>query len=1103
LFDYLLCRNIFMNAGKDSSPSPESSEIEKPSGAEQAEANIPLKPFEQPAEKETTPERLAAEIRGIDVGLSALVFVLAFLLAAFTVRNSDFWLHLASGRLYASGHFSFGADPFSYTNANAYYVNHSWLYDLLLYVVASLFGGPESVVGGAGIVIAKSLLIVSVAWVMFNTRRLGLSLWAPAFCTAFALVAMSLRLLLQPTLISLLFLALTVSILQRPQPEDAGPARARSWLASYWLLPPLFVLWVNLDSWFVLGPFTVLLFLVGQSLQRVFAPVRTGPDAQEPGQLRKLLLVLLVGVVACLINPHHYHAFALPAQLGLTGEIDALERDRILRRLFDSPFQEDYFQAGGAFFNVAGLSYFPLLLFGLVSFVLSIWGGFRWWRLLVWLGFAILSGYQARNVPFFAVVAGPIMALNLQDFAVRRFGRAPRLEPRWKAWSLGGRIVTGLALVVLMLATWPGWLHGRPTDTVHSHRVAFDVYVEPSLKQAALQVKEWRANGLLRPEDNAFNDLPEFTNYCAWFCTDPQGLPLEKTFFDYRFGAFPASVATSYIDIRSAFRGRSDKDDRRVNWQEIFRKSHINHLVLYRMADQEAFSVWASLLADWQQWRLVYLDGRTMMFYWNDPRGKKSDVNTGLPRYDPNLLAFGPKAERASAEGPLKPLQVADLWDRYLHAATPQPLAADFCESTQLYFRVISNRWTAPFLIAKEVGGWASAVGSTGVVPGAATVEGPAALALVSVPTIAALRGNTFAMNLLIQGLDPGPPAAPILGVRAGWRAISENPESSSAYSALAQSYKVLSQLQEDQWTGHRGAQPALPRQQLREVQVTALLERGLKVRPNDLEAHMQLRQIYLQHQYLDLALEHTRAAYDILAAIDPAGSAKDREQHKEQMDGFQKELDKLDTEVTRRRNEFELSAANQPLYSKAQMALRKGLAKRALDMLLEADQSQVTPREIPILIDVLIASGRLEDAHELMGESLKSALGAEYEWLNVLDEAGLGNHATAGAYLDEMITRREEANVQGMLVLTQRQLIGQGLPQMFMGVNQLFSSIRQIADYRVIRGMIALDEGDTATAVKSFRRALNAGGQEGIEFESKPIAVRYLELIKQAGGDQ
>jgi hypothetical protein len=122
---------------------------------------------------------------------------------------------------------------------------------------------------------------------------------------------------------------------------------------------------------------------------------------------------------------------------------------------------------------------------------------------------------------------------------------------------------------------------------------------------------------------------------------------------------------------------------------------------------------------------------------------------------------------------------------------------------------------------------------------------------------------------------------------------------------------------------------------------------------------------------------------------------------------------------------------------------------------------------------------------------------------LNVLEEAGLGNHATAGAYLDEMITRREDANVQSMLVLTQRQLIGQGLPQMFLGMNQIFSSIRQIADYRVIRGMIALDEGDTATAVKSFRRARNAGGQEGIEFESKPIAVRYLELIKQAGGDQ
>ena len=39
----------------------------------------------------------------------------------------------------------------------------------------------------------------------------------------------------------------------------------------------------------------------------------------------------------------------------------------------------------------------------------------RGWRLPVWLAFAALAAWQVRLVPFFAVVAGPITALNLGE----------------------------------------------------------------------------------------------------------------------------------------------------------------------------------------------------------------------------------------------------------------------------------------------------------------------------------------------------------------------------------------------------------------------------------------------------------------------------------------------------------------------------------------------------------------------------------------------------------------------------------------------------------------------------------------------------------------
>src|SRR5262245_38435710 len=74
-----------------------------------------------------TAERLG---RGLDSALVAGVLLFAFLVASFPAGNSDFFLHVASGRLLAEGKYHFGEDPFAFTSDGAYWVNPSWLYDL-------------------------------------------------------------------------------------------------------------------------------------------------------------------------------------------------------------------------------------------------------------------------------------------------------------------------------------------------------------------------------------------------------------------------------------------------------------------------------------------------------------------------------------------------------------------------------------------------------------------------------------------------------------------------------------------------------------------------------------------------------------------------------------------------------------------------------------------------------------------------------------------------------------------------------------------------------------------------------------------------------------
>ena len=146
-------------------------------------------------------------------------------------------------------------------------------------------------------------------------------------------------------------------------------------------------------------------------------------------------LVLVVGLAACLLNPHHVHAFTLPPEFGVSPAADLIEHDAQFRVLFLSPLRSGYYEPYLGL-SVAGLAYPPLVLLGALSFV---FGRAPWRRVLVWLGFALLSLYSTRAIPFFAIVAGPITALNWLDFAAHRLGRAPLTTPAWRRWSLGGR----------------------------------------------------------------------------------------------------------------------------------------------------------------------------------------------------------------------------------------------------------------------------------------------------------------------------------------------------------------------------------------------------------------------------------------------------------------------------------------------------------------------------------------------------------------------------------------------------------------------------------------------------------------------------------------
>src|SRR5262245_522148 len=250
---------------------------------------------------------------GLLVGV-ALLF--AFLAGSTVARNSDVWFHLATGRLLVNGDYQFGVDPFTYTAEGAYWVNQTWLYQLLLYLLFRL-------VGGAGLVVFKSLLVVALAAVLLLIRSPGSRLALPVLGTLLSVLAMSPQLLLQPACISFLFLALTLWLLWK---QEEVPVTATGQVRRFAPLLVLFVLWVNLDSWFLLGPLLVGLFWLGSLLER-----------QKPARIPAWLFPASLAV--CVLNPHHVRVFfALPSALLALLET-GFGQDARFRASFASPWR--------------------------------------------------------------------------------------------------------------------------------------------------------------------------------------------------------------------------------------------------------------------------------------------------------------------------------------------------------------------------------------------------------------------------------------------------------------------------------------------------------------------------------------------------------------------------------------------------------------------------------------------------------------------------------------------------------------------------------------------------------------------------------------------
>jgi hypothetical protein len=997
----------------------------------------------------------------IDALYVLLICGLAFLLAATPARNSDLWLHLASGRLLSEGRLPDGTDPFSSTTQGVFWVNHTWLSDLLLFRIYNLGGGTALVVG-------KAVLIALLAALLFCFRPRGEGMGMLPLAGFAAMLALGPWLLLQPILLSLLGVVLTLYLLERPNLlEGVSADRAR---AGRWLLVPLFALWANLDGWFLLGPVLVGLYALGELLRGLLSPAR----AVASSDLRALVLLTLAGLAACLATPYHYRIFDWPTPLGLTHTEQALRNDPLGQTLIISSFGRR-FAASPVFRSPGAWAYYFLLGASVASFVLSI-RTLHPGRLLAWLVLAALSIYQARTIPFFAVAAAPVLSLNVQEWA-----RARPLSELLRRLRIAAQGVGVLAGIVLLVLAWPGWLQPAPYQLR-----GWTVEPDGSLVRLAEQLNRWHAKARFRPDRFALTFSPEVAHYLAWFCPD------EKGFVDSRWPLFDRA-ADDYARIRGYLLQESGAGTG-VELASLLNAHHIDRILLHDPDWDQMARAYRQLFLATSEWELLAVEGGATLFR------RRSGAPPSAEAFDFRRAAYHPALDQRAPPAP-RPPRPPGPFDAFWHPSNDRSADREEAALYLLSFDLRAESLAVSWVLAQ----------ATGLIGCGSGME-PAATA------------SALAVRLhLAPPLPPSPPEPLLLAVRASRRALTVNPDDGRAFLLLGQAYfRLARQTREASW---QTMLPALSA--LRHVQILTALEQAVLLRPDLDQAHALLAQLYVEADQMfeegqgDRCLDHLRARLRIAEQATERRAALQSDVEK--MEELVHQAHKI--------YQANLVGKTDPskVLARAQLAARYGLSRQALELLLESNPAIFGKSGVEYELELMLQAGQsyqvrdtLEPKHEKQIDFFK------YHWLKARAAASCGDYAEADEALDKGSEPLLRIGLSRQLLVPLRSAMAFRVAQAVLtrpldaeGAAGLASAIyfqsnmlnpleapagllRQEADRQVLRGILAVESGAVETAQQHFRAALEVWGSDraaaaaGLDFPARPIAQEMLRRLQE-----
>jgi hypothetical protein len=341
----------------------------------------------------------------------AILFVALFAMAVRAPVDTDTWWHLKAGQVTLESGQIIRSDPFSHTFYGAPWVAYSWFSEVILYWLFRTFS-----YAGLGVLIG---VMVAAAFAFVYLQMEGDS-FSRAFVIILAAATSAVVWIARPHLFSFLLTAVLAYILYLFKWRGVN---------RLWLLPPLFVLWVNLHAGYALGFMVLAAFVAGEVLNRLLALI--APTDDPVLGWREIGLVIGLAVLSFLLLAIHPNTVQMWTYYVDTVRISFLQD--FIQEWQSPDFHPLYVQP------------FIWLLLGTLAAV-----GLSGRRVdgvdLALVGmFAYASFVARRNFGPFALVTAPVLSRHVAA-ALKRFGLSGWLNRR----PARGRPIAGAVNVVLL-----------------------------------------------------------------------------------------------------------------------------------------------------------------------------------------------------------------------------------------------------------------------------------------------------------------------------------------------------------------------------------------------------------------------------------------------------------------------------------------------------------------------------------------------------------------------------------------------------------------------------------------------------------------------------